>query len=93
MRVAKLLLIASLPLLPSSALGAQQEAADPWESFAERAATRHGDLGARCAAFLRDNRPPGDETLTAKLLEENLFLALAARRASPGRRTSPRRCS
>ena len=83
MRVAKLLLIASLPLLPSSALGAQQEAADPWESFAERAAARHGDLGARCAAFLRDNRPPGDETLTAKLLEENLFLALAARESFP----------
>ena len=73
-----LLLIA----LPSLALAAPQErTADVWEAFRSSAAARHGDRGARCATFLAENRPPGDEALSLQLLEENLFLALAAREA------------
>lgn len=57
--------------------------ADPWAAFEASAAARHGDFGARCARFLADNRPPGDEDLSLELLEENLFLALAAREVFP----------
>lgn len=56
---------------------------DPWAAFEASAAARHGEFGARCASFLRENMPPGDEGLDQELLEENLFLALAARETFP----------
>ncbi|MEL6908581.1 MAG: hypothetical protein AAFP22_24430, partial [Planctomycetota bacterium] len=67
------------PLLDDSAA----PAADAWPSFVARASERHGAFGARCAAFLAEHRPPGDEALELALLEENLTVALAARGAFP----------
>lgn len=85
MRAPQALLLVALPLLAPVALAAapQEEAVDAWEAFQASAAARHGEFGARCAAFLAENRPPGDEGLSLELLEENLFLALAARETFP----------
>lgn len=56
---------------------------DSWEDFEAYAAERHGDLGARAAAFLRAHRPETDAALDVELLKANLRLAFEARERFP----------
>jgi len=54
-----------------------------WPDFLRMAAERHGDLGARAAAFLAEHAPERDAGLSLELLADNLSLALAARTRFP----------
>lgn len=59
-------------------------AGGPLDEFSEAARARHGEAGARAAAFLIDNMPPKDRGgLSAQFLIENLDLAFQAREEFP----------
>ncbi|MHC5026088.1 MAG: transglutaminase domain-containing protein [Planctomycetota bacterium] len=65
------------------AVAASPSYADVWDEFIESAAAEHGDVGRRAAVFLAEHRPQRDSAIELALLEQNLRLALQARREFP----------
>lgn len=73
-----------MKLLALLILSAGVAVAAPTDDFIAAAATKHGDLGKKAAAFLVDGMPESDKSsLDAALLTENLDLALNARSEFP----------